>query len=68
MADRIVEMGFEAPALRWEPCVAAHAGDAWGLCDGCGWPIAEHAGDDGHRDAIVIPVPVRERPRLRRAS
>lgn len=62
-----VEMPVEMPALRWEPCVEAHAADELGLCAGCGWPIDDHDGgpDAGH-GAIVIRVP--ERLALRRAS
>jgi hypothetical protein len=62
--DRLMDVEFEAPALRWEPCAEAHDGHASGLCEGCGWPVDEHAVDEP--GAIVIAVP--ERPRLRRAS
>jgi hypothetical protein len=64
-----VQDPFDAPALRWEPCVEAHGADELGLCAGCGWPVGDH--DDaaepepGH-GAVVIRVP--ERLPLRRAS
>jgi hypothetical protein len=74
--DEVLEHGFVAPEVRWEPCTEAAATDEFGLCAGCGWPPQDHLGDhewdhgDEHgverRGAIVIPVP--ERPRLRRAS
>jgi hypothetical protein len=63
--------GFAAPPLRWEPCGSVSAVsvlDEHGLCAGCGWPHADHDDAAGTTGALVIPVPRRERPRLRRAS
>jgi hypothetical protein len=64
-------VGFEAAAVRWEPCGAVPTLDESGLCAGCGWPEGYHApAEPAHagEGAVVIPVPRRERPRLRRAS
>jgi hypothetical protein len=59
---------FVAPALRWEPCASAVEPGGDGLCAGCGWPEHDHGEATAPAGAVVIPVPRRERPRLRRAS
>ena len=60
--------GFVAPEVWWEPCESVSALDELGLCAGCGWPEDDHGAASGVTGAVVIPVPRRERPRLRRAS
>jgi hypothetical protein len=61
-------VGFEAAAVRWEPCEEVSALDEHGLCAGCGWPEDDHGAATGAPGALVIPVPRPERQRLRRAS
>jgi hypothetical protein len=60
--------GVDAPPVRWEPCEGVSALDELGLCAGCGWPEDGHGAGPGATGAVVIAVPRRERPRLRRAS
>jgi hypothetical protein len=70
--DEILDQGFVAPEVRWEPCTAAGATDEFGLCAGCGWLAQDHEQDHGIEHdaapAVAIVIPVPERPRLRRAS
>ena len=73
VSEQVLEQEFDgfAPALRWEPCVGPAAPDALGLCAECGWPLEDHVADaPRHRrpERRVVAIPVRERPRLRRAS
>jgi hypothetical protein len=73
-ADEIAGEADLAPALRWEPCVAAATTDEHGLCADCGWLPEDHvdlAGVEGVGDMVrpnVVTMPVAERPRLRKAS
>jgi hypothetical protein len=76
--EQVMEQEFDgfAPALRWEPCPEPSAPDGLGLCAACGWLFDDHAASDDVRgdggravpDGRVVAIPVRQRPRLRRAS
>jgi hypothetical protein len=61
-------VGLDAAPVRWEPCASVSALDETGVCAGCGWPEDDHGAVPVVAGAVVIPVPRRERPRLRRAS